>query len=252
MSAGTQVRERVLLDVRGVTKSYRRGPEVVHALQGVTFTLAPGEVVGLVGPSGSGKTTLLNVLCGWEHPEGGEMLWLGEERTSSPATRPWADLAIVPQDLGLIEELSVRENVELPIRLGPPGLREERRARAGSLIDGFGLGALAGRNPGEISLGEQQRSALARALVLRPRLLLADEPTAHQDAAWVRGVLKAFRMASEEGSSCLIATHNREALRYVDRIISIRDGVVEPMDRPSAVPEGHEDDDESIWRPPES
>jgi len=230
-----------LVEVRDVHKSYRRGPEEVHALRGASLTLYPSEIVALVGPSGSCKTTLLNVLCGWEHPEEGRVSWPGADRDGGggvvdgggprPENRPWSDIAILPQSLGLIEELSIRENVELPVRLA----HGDHRERIDALLVGFGLDALAEREPSEVSLGEQQRTALARALVLRPRLLLADEPTGHQDEGWARGVFKALRMAAGEGTCCLVATHNRENIRLVDRVVGIRDGVVQDVDHEEAV-----------------
>ena len=221
----------VLLEARDVRKSYRRGPEEVHALAGVTFSLRVGEVVALVGPSGSGKTTLLNVICGWERPDGGDVAWAGDgargKRGVNPERRPWSDLAIVPQDLGLLEELSVLENVELPLRLSKR-LDADGRARAAGLLEEFGLVAYSERQPGEISLGEQQRVALARAMVLGPRLLLADEPTGHQDEGWAREVFRAFREVAEAGTTCLVATHSQEFLKHVDRVLAIRDGRVDP------------------------
>jgi putative ABC transport system ATP-binding protein len=220
-----------LLEATDVHKSYRRGPEEVHALRGVGLTLSAGEIVGLVGPSGSGKTTLLNVLCGWEHPDQGRMVWAGDAGTP-PEDRPWSDIAILPQSLGLIEELSIRENVELPTRLAGG---EDRRKRIDGLLAGFGLDHLADREPSEVSLGEQQRTALARALVLRPRLLLADEPTGHQDEAWGRGVFKALRLAAREGTCCLVATHNREAIKMMDRVVAIRDGLLGHLSAEEAV-----------------
>src|SRR5207244_10538107 len=141
--------------------------EEVHALLGVTMNLHPSSVAALVGPSGSGKTTLLNLLCGWEHPDAGDILWLG--RSESLVDRPWTDVAVVPQDLGLLEELPIRENVELPLRLRGT-LDEHGRRRAASILSGFGLDHLVDRSPLEVSLGEQQRTALARALVVSPRL----------------------------------------------------------------------------------
>ena len=218
---------RPLLEVRGVHKSYRRGPEEVHALRGADLSLATAEIVALVGPSGSGKTTLLNVLCGWEHPDQGEVTWVGEERQIPAENRPWSDIAIVPQSLGLIEELSIRENVALATRLAGG---EDRSKRVDGLLKGFGLDALADREPQEVSLGEQQRCALSRALVLRPRLLLADEPTGHQDEAWARGIFRALRLAAREGTCCLVATHSTEVVKLVDRVVGIRDGQITHMD----------------------
>jgi putative ABC transport system ATP-binding protein len=241
----------VLIEAAEVRKTYRRGPEEVHALDGVSFSLFSGEVVGLVGPSGSGKTTLLNLLCGWEHADSGDVRW--PSSGDAPAERrPWIDLAILPQSLGLVEELSVRENIELPFRLrrardeangkvgsngsgkAEPSKRDEdaERDRIDDLMDALGLAKFAERGPFEISLGEQQRTALARALVLRPKLLLADEPTGHQDAQWGRGVFGVIREAATQGTCCFVATHNREAVKFVDRMLEIQDGQLQEMELP--------------------
>jgi putative ABC transport system ATP-binding protein len=222
-----------VVDVRDVHKSYRRGSEEVHALRGVSLSLFPGEVVVLIGPSGSGKTTLLNVLCGWERPEQGEVLWNGTPATGSLDAVPWVELAVVPQNLGLMEELSVRENVLLPVRLGGAGSEED----VDDLLQAFGLDHLGARAPWEISLGEQQRVALARALVLGPTLLLADEPTAHQDEGYAKTVYQVIQGATSLGTTCLIASHNREALRAADRVLAIRDGVVRRVEVPADMAE---------------
>jgi len=218
-----------VVEVRDVHKSYRRGSEEVHALRGVSLALQAGEVAVLMGPSGSGKSTLLNVLCGWEHPERGEIVWMGDPSGPPPSQLRWDQIAIVPQNLGLMEELSIRENVSLSIRLGLSGSMED----VDELLSAFGLEHLAARSPWEVSLGEQQRTALARALVLAPRLLLADEPTGHQDEAFARRVLRVIRAATRIGTSCLIASHNEEALRIADRVLTIRDGVVRESGTPS-------------------
>ena len=215
-----------LIEARDLRKSYRRGPEEVHALDGVTFTLSSGEVVALMGPSGSGKTTLLNVVCGWETPDEGEVRWSengGWGGEDPGAFKSWRELAIVPQDIGLLEELSVRENVDLPQRLsGVSGSDAARRVDA--LLSAFGLDSYADRQPSETSLGEQQRIALARAMILSPRLFLADEPTGHQDAGWAQVVFRSLRWLASRGTCCLIATHSGEFLRYVDRVLAMRDG----------------------------
>ena len=130
--------------------------------------------------------------------------------------------------LGLIEELRVSENIQLPARLGQ---RPAVEGRAEELMDSLGLSQFTDRMPTEISLGEQQRTGLARALVSNPRLLLADEPTGHQDAVWGRGVLRTIRRACEQGTTCLVATHNEEILKYVDRVLAIRDGEVHEEQR---------------------
>ena len=207
-----------ILDANGLSKAYRRGDEVVHALDDVSLTLRAGELVGLVGRSGSGKTTLLNVIAGWEHADAGTI-----ERSGSESAVPgWDELAVVPQKLGLFDELSVRENLEYPARLH--GRLDELRGRVDELMEDLGIAHLAARYPKETSLGEQQRTAVARALVLAPTLVLADEPTGHQDAASERRVLEAFGRAAAEGGSCLIATHNASLAPRLDRVIEMADG----------------------------
>jgi putative ABC transport system ATP-binding protein len=207
-----------ILDANGLSKAYRRGEEVVHALDDVSLTLRAGELVGLVGRSGSGKTTLLNVIAGWEHADAGTI-----ERSGSESAVPgWDVLAVVPQKLGLFDELSVRENLEYPARLH--GRLEELRARVDELMEDLGIAHLAARYPKETSLGEQQRTAVARALVLAPTLVLADEPTGHQDAASERRVLEAFARSAAEGGSCLIATHNASLAPRLDRVLEMADG----------------------------
>src|SRR5262249_9186473 len=161
----------------------------------------------------SGKSTLLNVLAGWERPDAGVAAWSADGDRLPIADRPWSDVAILPQTLGLFEELSVRENVELPLRLRP-ALADDRADAAGrseGFLELLGLAELADRLPAEVSIGEQQRAALGRALVVRPRLLLADEPTGHQDEGWAAVVFKTLRYVARRGTTCLIATHNQEA-----------------------------------------
>jgi putative ABC transport system ATP-binding protein len=209
-----------VLEARGLRRSFRRGPEVVHAVEGADLALEQGELVALVGPSGSGKSTLLSLLAGWDRPEAGEILWSGEP--ARPSQRHWRELAMVPQALGLTEELTVLENIELPLRLGGA----EAHVAVEPLLDEFGLTELAGRLPSEISIGEQQRVAVSRALVLSPTVLLADEPTGHQDAEMAERVMSRLRAAATRGSACLVATHSSEAVAFADRILGIRDGRV--------------------------
>jgi ABC-type lipoprotein export system ATPase subunit len=212
--------EPLVVEVDGVTKSYRRGGETVHALHGVSLRLHSAELVALMGRSGSGKTTLLNVVGGWEPPDGG--------RVHGPAVdrRPlrWDDVAMLPQHLGLIDELSLRANVEYPARLADRLGEVEQPVE--ELLEVLGLSELQDRSPKEVSVGEQQRTALARALVLQPRLLLADEPTAHQDRVWGDRVAQVLRRASDLGSCCLVATHNERVLGLFDRVIPMADGLI--------------------------
>lgn len=217
---------------RGVGKSYRRGDEAVHAVTDVTMEVRAGELVALVGRSGSGKTTLLNLIGGWEEADSGTVEVILDRETRLPVRWPkgwpkgrpkgWKDVAVLPQRLGLLDELTIRENVEYPVRLA--GEQPAARERVDRLLENLGLDVLRDRYPRETSIGEQQRSALARALVLSPRLLLVDEPTSHQDEVWARLVLGELRRAAIEGTACLVATHDEAAVRGFDRVLSMADG----------------------------
>ncbi len=206
-----------VLEVTSVSKAYQRGDEVVHALDAVSISLREGELVGLVGRSGSGKTTLLNVMAGWERPDSGFLT-----RPGAGEVPGWDELAVVPQKLGLFDELTVRENLEYPARL--TGRLDELRERVQALMESLGIEHLHARYPKETSLGEQQRTAVARALVLSPTLVLADEPTGHQDAVSERRVLDAFAQAAAAGAACLIATHNEALSARLDRVLHMADG----------------------------
>ncbi len=218
---GTATPDIPVVELRGVTKRFHRGDETVHALEDVTATFSRGEVVGLVGRSGSGKTTLLSILAGWESPDAGELTWADDIGGALPA---WRDIAVVPQKLGLIEELSVRENIAYPARLA--GRLDETADFVEDLLEDLGLDQLADRVPRETSVGEQQRTALARALVLSPTVLLADEPSGHQDRAWTEGVFKAIERAAALGTCCIVATHNEEVMPHLSRVLKMSDGRV--------------------------
>lgn len=215
-----------VLEARGLRRSFRRGPEIVQAVEAADVAVERGEVVALVGPSGSGKSTLLSLLAGWDRPEAGEILWAGVP--ANPGKLAWREMAMVPQALGLTEELTVLENVELPLHLGngAPHVSVE------PLLDDLGIAELSARLPSEISIGEQQRVAVARALLLSPIVLLADEPTGHQDAEMAERVMTRLRAAAADGTACLVATHSPETVAFADRVLGIRDG---------RVPEAHAD-----------
>jgi putative ABC transport system ATP-binding protein len=203
-------------------KTFVRGAEPVHALAGVDLTVAAGELVALVGPSGSGKSTLLALLCGWETADAGTLAYGGRLAGRRPDALGWPELALVPQALGLVPDLSLADNVLLPARLrGRLADEEERAAR---LLAGFGLDHLADRYPHQASLGEQQRAAVARALLLRPAVLLADEPTAHQDRGHADRLLDALAAAARDGAAVLVATHDEVAWSRATRVLSMRDG----------------------------
>jgi putative ABC transport system ATP-binding protein len=218
-----------VLSLRGVAKGYREGATQHVVLRDVDLEVSAGEVVALVGRSGSGKTTLLTVAAGLEEPDAGTVALLGRPVRPAPT---WAELALLPQALGLLEELSIEENVGLPLRLGVlDGLD------VGDLLARLGLAHLAGRHPSEVSLGEQQRAALARAAVARPVVLLADEPISHQNEAWGREALDVIAELAANGAAVLLATHHPAALDVAHRVVALRDGLLHPAetaDRPAA------------------
>jgi putative ABC transport system ATP-binding protein len=203
-------------------KTYRRGREQVHALRGVSIDVRPGEVVALLGRSGSGKTTLLNCLLGWERPDRGAVEVPG---TASPSEAPWSTVAVVPQRFGLLDELTLADNVALPARLA--GLPDPRAA-AIETLEVLRLGHLVERTPDEVSLGEQQRTAIARALVVRPRFLVADEPTGRLDEDLSTHVLTTLReVFAAAGTGVLVASHDPVVVAASDRVVRLGDGRVE-------------------------
>jgi putative ABC transport system ATP-binding protein len=211
-----------VLVARGLRKDYRHGPETIHALVDGTLELGPGRVGALLGRSGSGKSTLVALLAGLARPDAGDLRY--EPGGRDPRRLRWDELAFLPQRFGLLPELSVRENVEFPARLA--GRLAEEAAAVDALLDRLGLAELAERRPQETSIGQQQRTALARALVLRPSVLLADEPTSHQDAGWRDAVWRVVVEAAESGTACLVATHEEEIARYANRVWQVDGGVV--------------------------
>jgi putative ABC transport system ATP-binding protein len=221
--AGIRRDRTAVLEARGVSKTYRRGPEIVHAVQDVSLIVSSSELVGLIGRSGSGKTTLLNVMAGWERPDAGSVKVAGKLVEGPPPS--WSEIAVLPQRLGLMEELTIRENLEYPARL--TGRLNETRPLIDRLVDSLGLSALQDRYPKETSVGEQQRAALARALVLAPQLLVADEPSGHQDSGWRNRVFEALRRATEDGTACVAATHDEGIAGYLDRVLAMSDGRLE-------------------------
>jgi putative ABC transport system ATP-binding protein len=213
---------RPVLEARGLTKTFTHGLEPVHALRDASFALAAEETVALVGPSGSGKTTLLMTLLGWDLPDGGDVVWEGRTLPHLGGL-DWGEVALVGQRLGLVTELTIEDNVELPLMIAgvPAG---ESTDRVDEALESLDLGEIASHYPGEASLGEQQRTAIARALIRRPRLLLADEPTSHQDAQRRRLVLARLSEHKERGGCCLIATHDPDTLAFCDRVLQIGSG----------------------------
>jgi putative ABC transport system ATP-binding protein len=209
----------VAVSANSVSKRYRRGSEVVHAVEEADLALHRGELSVLIGRSGSGKSTLLGLLAGWQRPDEGSVAYAAGAR--EPRQAPWHELAIVPQKFGLLMDLSVRENVELPLRLAGRSAEPVE-----SLLADLGLAELAERLPTEISIGQQQRVAVARALVVAPAVLLADEPASHQDEHWRNAVWTAIAAAAERGAACLAVTHEPDVAGYAAAVWEMHDGHV--------------------------
>ena len=196
-----------------VHKSYRRQAETVRALQGVDLDVLAGQVLAIRGASGSGKTTLLALLCGWETPDSGRVI--------HSAGTGWDGLALIPQTLGLLEDLTIGENVMLPARLNHIDTADDH---GDFLIRRLGITSFIDRHPDQTSLGEQQRTAVARALLLRPALVLADEPTAHQDHGWADVVLGVVREHAAAGTAVVLVSHHSQAWEAADVVLTMTDG----------------------------
>ena len=220
-----------VLAVTGLKRSFKQGGETIHVLRGVDLTVAPGEIVALLGPSGSGKSTLLQAVGLLEGGFEGSIRINGEEAArldSDGRTRVRRDLlGFIYQFHHLLPDFNASENVILPqlIRDAEP---DAARERAESLLSSLGLGHRLTHRPSQLSGGEQQRVAVARALANRPSLVLADEPTGNLDEATADVVFNEFlRLVREEGSAALVATHNERLAGKMDRVLRLHEGVLE-------------------------
>jgi putative ABC transport system ATP-binding protein len=229
-----------ILELRDVFRTHGTGGTAVHALQGVTLRVEPGELVAVMGPSGSGKSTLLNLAGGLDSPTKGEVAVEGEvlgrlSRTRLAALRR-RRLGYVFQDLNLLASLTAVENVALPLELDGLRLRRALPLARASLAE-VGLEDLANRFPDEMSGGQQQRVAIARALVGDRRLVLADEPTGALDSQTGEAVLKLLRARVNAGAAGVLVTHEARHAAWADRVVFLRDGRIVDTSGPLAQPE---------------
>lgn len=219
-----------MLTVKNLYKSYQVGKNRFDVLCGVDLAVRKGEFVAVMGPSGSGKTTLLNCISCYTPADSGSILLDGVElarlKEDELAEVRNRKLGFVFQDFLLLDGLSVRENILLPAILSG-NINSTAEARADQLCDVFGISAIRDKYPAEISGGEKQRTAVARALINHPLLVLADEPTGNLDSKSARAVIGTFEQARQAlGATIFMVTHDSFAASFCDRVVILRDGVV--------------------------
>ncbi|ACY99085.1 MULTISPECIES: ABC transporter ATP-binding protein [Thermomonospora] len=218
-----------VLVMREVSRDHGAGPNLVHALRGVSLHVEAGEFVAVMGPSGSGKSTLLNLAGGLDRPTGGRVLVEGVDLSTlgkaELARLRRRSIGYVFQDLNLIPALTAAENVMLPRELDGVRTAQARREALRALEE-VGVPELADRFPDEMSGGQQQRVAIARALVGERRLMLADEPTGALDTATGEEVMRLLRARCDAGAACLMVTHESRHAAWADRVVFLRDGVI--------------------------
>lgn len=220
-----------ILDVKHLKKTYtgRFGGAQVQALKDVTFSVECGEYVAIMGESGSGKTTLLNILAALDKPTGGTVLLDGKDiaslRDNDMALFRRENLGFVFQEFNLLDTFSLRDNIYLPLVLGGKGIKEIRE-KAAPITDAIGISDILDKFPFEVSGGQKQRAAVARAVITSPKLILADEPTGALDSASSSELLRVFGEINRSGQTVLMVTHSVDAASHANRILFIRDGVI--------------------------
>ena len=220
-----------ILQVSDLKKTYttRFGGQQVHALTNVNFSVEPGEYVAIMGESGSGKTTLLNILAALDKPTSGDVLLDGrsvvsvKEREIAAFRRD--HLGFVFQDFNLLDTFSIQDNILLPLVLAGTGYPEMEK-RLLPLARRLGIDGLLKKYPYEVSGGQKQRTAVARALITEPRIVLADEPTGALDSKATDSLLGLFDQVNAEGQTILMVTHSTKAASHAKRVMFIRDGEV--------------------------
>lgn len=220
-----------LLEVKNVKKIYttRFGGNQVEALRNVNFSVEPREYVAIMGESGSGKTTLLNILAALDKPTGGKVYLKGRDLSTVKEKEIAAfrrqNLGFVFQDFNLLDTFSLRDNIFLPLVLSGRK-HEEMERRLAPIAHRLGIADLLNKYPYEVSGGQKQRTAVARALITRPQLILADEPTGALDSKAADGLLNLFNAINQDGQTILMVTHSVKAASTAKRVLFIKDGEV--------------------------
>ena len=220
-----------LLDVKNVKKIYttRFGGNQVEALRDVNFSVESGEFAAIMGESGSGKTTLLNILAALDRPTGGKVYLKGHDigkiTEKEMAAFRRQNLGFVFQDFNLLDTFSLKDNIFLPLVLSGKKY-EEMETRLAPIAHMLGIDELLEKFPYEVSGGQKQRAAVARALITKPQLLLADEPTGALDSRATDSLLRIFNEINEDGQTILMVTHSTKAASHAGRVLFIKDGEV--------------------------
>ena len=217
-----------VIEFRDITKVYRMGEHEVRALNGVSFSIGPGEMVAIMGASGSGKSTAMNIMGCLDRPSSGGYFLDGQD-VSRLGDRDLARIrnkriGFVFQSFNLLARTSALENVELPLIYS--GFIPDRRKRAQAALDRVNLGDRSSHKPNELSGGQQQRVAIARALVNEPTLILADEPTGNLDSKSTEEIIGIFQQLNDTGITMVIVTHEEDIAAHCKRILRFKDGLV--------------------------
>ncbi|MBD3272437.1 MAG: ATP-binding cassette domain-containing protein [Elusimicrobia bacterium] len=224
-----------IIRTENIFKTYAENGLPVHAVNGVSIRISPGEFTAIVGPSGSGKTTLLNIISGLDTPNQGTV-WLNEKKVNQMSGRELSDfrrdnIGFIFQSYNLIPVLTVNENIEYIMLLQhvPP---DERKKRVDAILADVGLEGFAHRLPTQISGGQQQRVAIARAMVSHPSIIMADEPTANLDSKTASELLDIMHALNDKtGMTFVFSTHDRMIMERARRLIQLKDGTVERDER---------------------
>jgi putative ABC transport system ATP-binding protein len=220
----------ILVSLQNVHKTFQKGQTTVHAVAGVTLDIRSGDFIAIMGPSGCGKSTLLHLIGGLESPTSGVLLFNGTDLTHMSDHRLSQfrnrHVGFVFQAFNLLPELTVIDNVALPLKYAGIA-KTERRRRAYAMLERVGLADRASHYPAELSGGQEQRTAIARALVMEPALVMADEPTGNLDSATRDQILALFNELNAQGTTLLVVTHDPIVASAAQRVLQMRDGALE-------------------------
>ncbi len=218
-----------IIELKNVTRTYKLGDEVLNALDDVSFSVNEGDFVAITGPSGSGKSTLANIIGGLDHPDSGSVMVDGNElnhtRDAKLSSYRNHHIGFVFQSFNLQGNNTALENVMLPLVFARMK-HKERKARAQECLEAVGLGDRLKHRPTQLSGGQRQRVAIARALAVKPKIIIADEPTGNLDSGKGQEIIKLLKELNKQGITLLIITHDMNVARQAGRIVEIHDGKI--------------------------